>query len=151
MWAHYAKDHTGVVFEFRVLAEQGNPLCVAKPIRYCATPPPLFSEAEQIDTHLSLLGKVDKNTLMADYACIKSDIWAYEKEWRVLNMADGLGNTLHTDYPLYTNEIGGVYFGCRINPEIRAKILHLLSGHPNATAFEARKAPDKFKLDFEVI
>ncbi len=150
MWAHYAKDHTGVVFEFRVLAEQDNPLCVAKPIRYCATPPPLFSETKEINTHLSLLGEVDENTLMVDYAYIKSDIWAYEKEWRVWTLMDEAGDKLHSEYPLYPNEIGAVYFGCRIDFDVRSNVIHLLSGHPNAMAFQARKAFDKFRLEFNV-
>jgi hypothetical protein len=151
MWAHYARDHTGAVFEFRALAEQDNPLCVAKPIRYCSIPPPLFSEAKEINTHLSLLGEVDENTLMADYAYIKSDIWAYEKEWRVLTLMDEAGDKLHSEYPVYPNEIGAVYFGCRIDPDNRTKILRLLSGHPNAKVFQARRALDKFKLDFDAI
>jgi hypothetical protein len=148
MWAHYAKDHTGVVFEFRVLAEQNNALCVAKPIRYCATPPPLFSEAKEIKTRLSLLGEVDEN-LMEGYAYIKSDIWAYEKEWRVSTLMQEAGDKLHSEYPLYPNEIGAVYLGCRINLDIKTKLIHLLSS--NTTAFQARKAPDKFKLEFDVI
>ena len=60
MWAHYAKDHTGVVFEFRVLAEQDNPLCIAKPILYSTYPLPLFSEAEYIEHIVSERGLDEK-------------------------------------------------------------------------------------------
>ena len=49
----------------------------------------------------------------------------------------------------YLNEIGAVYLGCRINLDIKTKLIHLLSS--NTTAFQARKAPDKFKLEFDVI
>jgi hypothetical protein len=149
MWAHYAKDHTGVVFEFRALGEQDNPLCIAKPIRYCKTPPSLFTEAQHIDTLFSL-GALDETQLL-EYAYIKSDIWAYEKEWRVWDLKQGMPDELHSDYPLYTNELGAVYLGCRIDPDIRTRIIQLLAGYPNAKAFQGRNARDAFKLHFDAM
>jgi hypothetical protein len=147
MWAHYAKDHTGVVFEFRVLAEQDNALCIAQPIRYRRTPPSLFTEAQHINTLFSL-GVLDETQLL-EYAYIKSDIWAYEKEWRVWDLEPAILDELHSTYPLYENEIGAVYFGCRIDPDLRARIIQLLASYPNAKAFQARKSADAFKLSFD--
>jgi hypothetical protein len=149
MWAHYAKDHTGAVFEFRALAEQDNPLCIAEPIRYYKTPPSLFTEAQHIDALFSL-GVLDESQLL-EYAYIKSDIWAYEKEWRVWDLKRAMLDELHSDYPLYANELGAVYFGCRIDPDIRTRIIQLLAGYPNAKAFQARKAADAFKLNFDAV
>jgi hypothetical protein len=149
MWAHYAKDHTGVVFKFRALAEQDNPLCMAKPIRYSKYPLPLFSESEFIEDIVSDCG-LDENRML-DYAYIKSDVWAYEREWRVWDLPREAGDTLYDQYPLWPEEIGAVYFGCKIDPDVRTKIARLLSGHANSTAFQARKASDQFRLDFEPI
>ena len=69
MWAHYAKDHTGVVFEFRVLAEQNNALCVAKPIRYCELRLRYFLKRKRSKLAFLCSGEVDEN-LMEGYALI---------------------------------------------------------------------------------
>lgn len=150
MWAHYAKDHTGVVFEFRVLAERDNPLCVAKPVQYCRNPPPFFTEEQLIDGIFST-SPIEPDVALLQYATIKSDIWAYEKEWRVWDLESEARDQLYTDYPLYPNEIGGIYFGCRIDPDMKTAIMHLLSSYPNASAFQARKARDTYGLDFDTV
>lgn len=79
MWSHYARDHTGVVFELHSLPEEDNPLSVAKPIKYVETPPPFFTEAEWIDDILSIK-KMDHRELNRRYAYFKSSHWKYEKE-----------------------------------------------------------------------
>jgi hypothetical protein len=150
MWAHYAKDHTGVVFEFRVLAEQDNPLCVAKPAQYCRIPPPFFTEEQLIDGIVSAC-PIEPDAALLQYATIKSDVWVYEKEWRVWDLEDGARHPLHSDYSLYPNEIGGVYFGCRIDPDMKTAITRLLSSHPNARVFQARKAHNMYRLDFDIL
>ena len=55
MWAHYAKDHTGAVFDFLSLPDEGNPLLVAEPVMYVDHPIPFFTESEWLD-HISLYG-----------------------------------------------------------------------------------------------
>jgi Protein of unknown function (DUF2971) len=150
MWAHYAKDHTGVVFQFRVLAERDNPLCVAKPVQYYRKPPPFFTEDQLLEGIVSTC-PIEPDAALLQYATIKSDIWAYEKEWRVWDLERQVHHQRYTDYPLYPNEIGAVYFGCRIDPDMKAAIMHLLSSHPNARAFQARKARDMYRLDFDIV
>jgi Protein of unknown function (DUF2971) len=112
MWAHYAKDHTGVVFEFRVLAEQDNPLCVAQPVQYRRIPPPLFTEEQLIDGIVNA-SPIEPDAALLQYAYIKSDVWAYEKEWRVWDLVHDARPSLYSDYPLYSNEIGGIYGAVR--------------------------------------
>jgi Protein of unknown function (DUF2971) len=151
MWSHYSNEHTGVVFEFRVLPEQDNPLCAAKSVQYCNVPPAFFSEGEWLDDFFGVR-ELDTTNFYFRYAYVKSEIWAYEKEWRVWDLkASAEQGNLCSSYPLRPNEIGAVYLGCRINPAIRATIMRLLSIHPNAKAFQARKAPDAFRLDFDPI
>jgi Protein of unknown function (DUF2971) len=150
MWSHYSKDHTGVVFEFRVLPDQDNPLCVAKPVQYCRVPPAFFSEAEWLD---DIFGVRDLDTtgFYFRYAYMKSEIWAYEKEWRVWDLLPQAQDTLCSTYPLRANEIGAIYLGCRIEPTIRATIIRLLAAHPTAKIFQASKASDEFRLDFNAV
>jgi hypothetical protein len=150
MWSHYSKDHTGVVFDFRVLPEQDNPLCVARPVQYCEFPPTFFSEREWLDDIFGLR-ELRVHDFYLRYAYIKSDIWAYEKEWRVWDLLPQVEHKLFSGYPLRPNEVGAVYLGCRIAPDIKTQIMRLLSAHPNARAFQARRASDEFKLYFDPI
>ena len=52
MWAHYAQEHKGAVFEFWSLPEEDNPLSVAQPIEYVDSPPPFFTETEWMELPL---------------------------------------------------------------------------------------------------
>jgi hypothetical protein len=150
MWSHYSKEHTGVVFEFRVMPEQDNPLCAARPVQYRAVPPPFFTEREWLDEFFGLRD-LPATDLYFRYAYVKSDVWAYEKEWRVWDLLPQVEDKLYSSYPLRQDEVAAVYFGCRIAPDIKAQILRLMSAHPNAVAFQARKASDEFKLRFDAL
>jgi len=150
MWSHYSKDHTGVVFEFRVLPEEDNPLCVAKPVQYCKISPALFSEREWLDEIFGVR-ELDISAFYFRYAYIKSDIWAYEREWRVWDLLPQVEEKLHSYYDLRPNEIAAVYLGCRISSDEKATLLRLLSNYPNAKIFQARKAVDEFRLDFDAV
>jgi Protein of unknown function (DUF2971) len=82
MWAHYARDHTGAVFELWSLPEEDNPLSVAGPIEYAPNPPSFFSEREFIES-MTGVHELNFSGLYKRYAYAKSDHWSYEKEWRV--------------------------------------------------------------------
>jgi len=149
MWSHYSQDHTGVVFEFRVLPEEDNPLCVAKPVEYCSSPPAFFSRREWLDEFFGVRN-IDLTALYFRYAYVKSDVWAYEREWRVWDLLPSLEDSLHSYYDLRANEIAAVYLGCRIDPQMKATIVGLLEGRPDVRVFQARKALDDFRLEFVV-
>src|SRR5690348_11774278 len=48
MWAHYAKDHTGVVIEFSVLEDLDSAWGAAKPVRYRKEMPYLVNEEKLV-------------------------------------------------------------------------------------------------------
>jgi hypothetical protein len=151
MWAHYARDHTGVVFEFLVLTNEDNPLCVAQPVIYRRSPPPLFTEQQWLDDILGVR-RLNLNELYYEYAHIKSDAWAYEKEWRVWYPAAKPQSTLHFDCPLWQNEVMAVYFGCRTPGEVKEKITSLIAEKfPATKLYQARKSADAYKLEFDTI
>ena len=50
MWSHYGDYHAGVVFSFRVLPQEDNPLCIASPVVYRNTPPSFFTEQQWLET-----------------------------------------------------------------------------------------------------
>jgi len=146
MWAHYAKDHTGVAFEFWSLPDEDNPLSVAEPVQYCATPPSFFSEAEFIDDLLSIQ-KLDFKSLYRRYASYKSCDWAYEREWRVWYP---LSESIDYDVmPIRESEFRAIYLGCKMKASERTKILTLArESFPNVRIFQAVKKEQAYELDF---
>lgn len=150
MWSHYAQNHTGVVFSFRVMQKEDNALRTAKPVIYKREPPPLFSEEEWIN--FILLENLDPSEFFVQYAFIKSAHWAYEKEWRVWTFEPEPKRELFTDYSLLPNEIEAVYLGCRMELEQKKIIKALLSTtFPEARLFQARRPRDEYRLIFAEI
>jgi len=151
MWSHYAKDHTGVVLEFAVLPDEDNALCVADYIRYRRSPIPLFTLDQWLDD-MSGVKRINPNELYMQYAYVKSDVWAYEKEWRVWVPVEAKAGELHNDYALRSNELKGVYLGCNMSSSDREIITtRARASFPNAMLYSARKASDTFSLIFDPV
>ena len=84
MWAHYAKDHKGVVIKFECLRELDTALCIARKVDYVETPPVIAT----LDEYIPYITGQDKNKINHDLLIYKlfqskSTQWKYEKEWRV--------------------------------------------------------------------
>ena len=149
LWAHYGESHTGVVFEFLVLPQEDNPLCVAEPVIYSEAPPSLHTQEDWIDETMGI-SNLNHEELYFRYAYVKSDVWAYEKEWRVWDLIPERQEALYSEYPLRDKEIAAVYLGCKISPDDKTELLTLMSQkQPHAKIFQARKASDEFRLDFQ--
>jgi len=151
MWAHYARDHTGAVFEFLSLPEEDNPLSVARPIEYVSSPPPFFSENEWLDDILSVR-QLDTDGLYKRYAYYKSSNWAYEREWRVWYPHIPPPGDLYEDVPIRESEFASLYIGCRAEPDFATKAISLTrSAFPNARIYRARKRVDVYGLEYTEI
>ena len=151
MWSHYGDYHTGVVFSFRVLPHEDNPLCVARPVVYRNAPPSFFTEQQWLDDIVGVR-QLDPTQLYYQYAYVKSEVWAYEREWRVWDLLPQPLPTLHSNYPLRDKEVEAVYFGCKIARESKDAIASLVSTKcPEAKLFQARKRPDEYRLEFNAI
>jgi len=151
MWSHYADYHTGVVLKLDMLPEEDNPLCVAQPVIYSPKPPIFFTEREWIDDIIGVK-EIDHQKLYWEYAYVKSDIWSYEKEWRVWDLLPDVQSRLYSDYPVYPKELDEIYFGCRIREEDRkAVVLSAKSINPEIRFFQGTKSNDRYGLDFKEI
>ena len=150
MWAHYAKDHTGAVFELWSLPEADNPLSVARRVEYQDTPPVFFTEKEWIDD-LTGVGQIDTNELYRRYAYIKSTHWSYEREWRVwYPYSHSTG--LYDPVPLGQSEFAALYFGCRADPDFVSKATDLMRlSFPNSRAFKAHRKEREYALEYAEI
>lgn len=149
MWAHYGRDHKGVVFELWSLPEEDNALSVAQPVHYVDTPPPFFTESEWLDDMVAIK-KFDQDELYQRYASSKSQQWSYEREWRVWYPLASEG--LLDDVDIRPSEFTSLYFGCRAASEFIDEVLTLLrSIFPDVRCFRALKKEDAYALEYEEI
>jgi hypothetical protein len=151
MWAHYAKDHSGAVFEFQSLPDEDNPLSVAEPVRYVDRPPPFFTESEWIDNILSVR-KFDVRELNRRYVYYKSQHWFYEEEWRVWYPLIPSPAEPHDYVPIRQSEFAALYLGCKAERSFADKAVALTRRYfPNARIYRARKKDDEYALEYEEI
>jgi len=141
MWSHYAHNHTGAVVKFLSLPEVDSPLMLAQPVRYSEHMPRLkFS---------SLLDFYDARlTVLETITLSKSEVWRYEKEWRVITTLRDKSLS-HEILPYAPEEVGAVYLGCKMTPEDRSEIIDITrSLYPKAAIFQAEKHDSEFALLF---
>lgn len=150
MWAHYARNHTGAVLELWSLPEEDNPLSVARPIEYAKNPLPFFTETEFIED-LTGIRKLDSDGLYRRYAYAKSDLWSYEREWRVWYPFSESKESFDT-VPLRNSEVAAIYFGCNASPEFVQRALEICRAlYPHTKTFKARKSGVRYALEYTEI
>lgn len=123
MWSHYTDSHKGFVvgFDLSNLAE-----------KYHLTKVTYDNKLPDLDTKL-FAEFMCKNTesvkdFIRDYS-IKSDIWKYEREWRLWQ--DGPG---YIHY--FPSQIKEIYFGLNITTENAVKILKLIQFIKNVEIYK---------------
>lgn len=146
MWAHYAQDHKGAVFELWSLPDEDNSLSVAQPVDYVEYPVPFFTEAEWVDDFMGIK-KLDSTALYRKYTYSKGRQWEYEKEWRVWYP---FSTSESYDYAsINPKELRAVYIGCQAEPEFKAKVLAgLKCMFPETRVFQAKKSDSHYRLDY---
>lgn len=151
MWAHYAKDHTGAVFEFWSLPDEDNPLSIAEPVVYVEYPISFFTETEWIEDILSIR-RMDWSALYKRYAYIKSMHWQYEREWRVWYPQESGADSGYYDCPIRPSEFMAVYIGCRAEPRFVLDVVALTRKRfPNARIYRASKSEEAYALEYKEI
>lgn len=147
MWAHYARDHTGCVFEFWSLPDEDNLLSIAQPVKYTSTPPTFFTEKEWIADLVSIK-KLDTAALYRQYAYAKSSHWAYEREWRVW-YPFSKSTAPHDDIPIPASELRALYIGCKASAKFSEDVITLIGqSYPMARIYRATKREDMYALQF---
>jgi len=148
MWSHYADFHRGVVFKLKVLPVYDTLICMAKPVIYKSNLPVFFTRKQWIE-FLCAVKPIDFEKLSWDYAYIKSDVWSYQKEWRVWDLLPEAGPELYIDYKLYPEEIESIYFGCKTDDKKRNDIMKAAKAYnPNIFFYLADKSKNSYGLIF---
>ncbi len=131
MWAHYAKDHTGLCLEFDTNNKFFEPRILK--VSYKVIWPEL--NVLRLDSY--------PEGEMANKLLIKANDWLYEKEWRIVdyNIDKRIQN-----FP--EESLSGVILGCRISQENKENLFKWCKNrkHP-PTLYEAREKQKEFGLD----
>lgn len=159
MWAHYSKDHSGVVLEFECLEEWDFPLWAARKVMYVDTPPVLAKLDEILKSQTGEGSPKDYTHFFPDMYLSKSRHWEYEKEWRVFIPPDDImnpivptdkdGKEILVDFlRLHPQELSAIYFGCKIDPNDRKKMEEYLVGElGHVKRYNAIRNEREYKLD----
>jgi hypothetical protein len=144
MWSHYTENHTGVVIKFLSLPEVDSPIITAQPVRYTAQMPRLrFAALMDFDKG----GKELRETITLS----KGDVWAYEKEWRIIYALRDRTQSYEI-LPFAPEEVGAVYLGCKIAKDKKEEIIEIMRNkYPKANIFQAEKHDREFALVFREI
>jgi len=153
MWAHYAKDHTGAVFQLETLAEENNILSVARKVNYAEKPVEFFSLEELIKWTLFEIEPDLSKLVYSTHAHQKSLHWKYENEWRVVDMCKYSNKTeLYIDHVFVPKQLSNIFFGCKADPNDIERLSFLAKSiNPSVSIYKAKKKTLEYGLEFEKI
>lgn len=150
MWAHYAKDHTGVVFEFLSLPEIDNTLSISQKVKYSISPPTFFTEQEWLDDLLTIK-RFNPLDLRNRFILNKSKEWEYEKEWRIW-YPNSITEDGHDYIPINQQELSKIFIGCKAEKKFKEDITTLArEAFPNIQIYQASARTDKYSLEYREI
>lgn len=104
MWAHYAKDHTGVCYCFDKSKLFKNRNFKNEDVEYSSKLPKLYFFEESTT-------KSQVSSQLGDVICAKSDSWAYEKELRYYIESESQAHNYES------NSLVGIVLGCRVSSD----------------------------------
>lgn len=153
MWAHYAKDHTGVVFQLETLAEEDNILSAARKVDYEEKPVGFFSIEDLVKWTLFEMEPDFSKLLYINHAHQKSVHWKYENEWRVVDMCEYPNKAdLYVDHAFVPKQLQKIFFGCKANPDDIERLSSLAKLiNPSVLIYKAKKKALEYALEFEKI
>jgi hypothetical protein len=153
MWAHYAKDHTGLVFQLATLSEEDNILSAARKVHYTEKPVQFYSSQELIEWILFGVEPDFKKILYSLHAHQKSEHWDYENEWRVVDMQQYQNKAeLYIDHKFVPKQLENIFFGCKADPEDIDRLSEIARGiNPSVGIFKSFKKPLEYALGFKEI
>jgi hypothetical protein len=144
MWSHYAQNHTGVVVKFLSLSNVDSPLMLARPVRYTNHMPRLGFE--------SLMNfEVLRGAIFDTITLTKGQVWAYEKEWRVIATLRDKCQCFEI-LPFAREEVGAVYLGCNMASDAKGEIIDVTRRtYVKAKIYQAERDRAKFALNFREV
>lgn len=127
MWSHYANFHKGVCVEYDICKLADNDLIKQFfPVHY-SKQREMFASVEALLEHAN--GNVELKALRDAKGIFlaKSDVWKYEKEWRICHMNHELSKDKFKEIPF--NCISAIYMGIRIEEKDIEKVKEKLNNY----------------------
>ncbi len=110
LWTHYANNSKGICIEYSGLDLLERFQCSLLPIVYQRTPPGL-PDSEEIDTW-------SPYKIAFERVSTKSDIWSYEREWRIIRCCESDANNHYIEFPTPT----AVYLGAKVSKVLAERV-----------------------------
>lgn len=153
MWAHYAENHTGVVFELATMPEFDTPLSVARKVKYTNKPVEFYSLEDLVKWMLFGIEPDASRLQYSNHAYRKSSVWSYENEWRVVDMCHyERKQDLFVDHKFIPKQLQKIFFGCKSDEDnIRRLSNKAKDINGDVEIYRARKMQHDYALQFEKI
>ena len=125
MWSHYANKHTGFCVEYDFSkCTNWAALITLFPVIYSKSRPHFpMSIFEQSNNFKDITVKEGNDSIISliRLLLIKSDIWSYEEEWRII----GLQNQLIDKHLLELDIVTKIYLGANISEKNEKEIVDI--------------------------
>lgn len=147
MWNHYADGYKGIVIEFDCLDVLGSAWLIAKPIKYTNKIPLTYTPEGMAE----LLFKPDNKALEyinTEITFIKTEDWAYEKEWRISTYARPMSMGHYSDLKFHPYEVKSVILGPLFEPAELDEVMSLIKRYPRAQLLKSSFGGDR-KISIE--
>lgn len=110
MWSHYAKSNTGICVEYDFNTLPTNPYITKSIFPVCYTNSPVYL-SDLLDDKNNKIFRYPLDAAVLCAALNKSNLWSYEKEWRLVYVLPFVEN-LPRRLPIITKTIPSkIYFG----------------------------------------
>ena len=142
MWCHYGSQYTGAVFEFRCIEKLDSAWFMAKPVKYPAMEPDVYT-AEGWARILTMPHEKAVRTILDISTYTESQDWSYEKEWRITSFKRPNDTGNFTDYKFHPEELAAIYLGPMITSEDSDKLCKLAQKYPKVSVWNVAIGMDR--------
>lgn len=131
MWAHYSDNHQGFCLGYNFKEANDDLTELMLPVIY---------SDDLLEISKYMFPNIN-NSLIMNAITRKSKAWEYEKEWRIVTLANGSGKSQQQKVPVPKC----VYLGARIGEKERNQIIEIAS-KKNIDIYQLQIESDKFSL-----
>ncbi|HDR2843213.1 TPA: DUF2971 domain-containing protein [Enterobacter sichuanensis] len=149
MWNHYADEYKGIVIEFDCIDILDSAWLIAKPMKY-TDEIPLTYTAEGMAELLFMPDNKSIEYINTEITFIKTEEWAYEKEWRISNYARPNTAGQYSDFKFHPFELKSVILGPLFDASEFDEVASLVKRYPRAQLFKSSFGGDR-KISIEPI
>lgn len=142
MWNHYADKYKGIVIEFDCVDFLDSAWLIAKPMKY-TDEMPLTHTAEGMAELLFMPDNKSIEYINNEIIFIKTEEWAYEREWRISTYARPNSTGQYSDLKFHPFELKSVILGPLFDASEFDEVASLVKMYPRAKLFKSSFGNDR--------